>query len=186
MFERLRDALRVALEAATPPRDLRDLVRQMREAVVEAKLAVADTRDALARTERELAADQREGLNDPLPIQLGHYLNNLLHGDLGDSVSQRRPVSDILVERLPTTIELATIALTLAILIGVPLGVIAARRRNSATDVFTMVGANVGVSMPVFWLGLMLQFLFAVTLKNTFPAMIVPSIAPTCRKAARA
>jgi hypothetical protein len=59
VFERLRDALRVALEAATPPRDLRDLARQMREAVVEAKLAVADTRDAVARTERELAAEQQ-------------------------------------------------------------------------------------------------------------------------------
>ena len=62
-------------------------------------------------------------------------------------------------------------ALTLAILVGVPLGVLAARRRNSATDVVSMVGANVGVSMPVFWLALMLQFLFAVTLKNTFLAL---------------
>src|SRR6266852_1860648 len=59
MFERLRDALRVALEAATPPGDLRDLARQMREAVVEAKLAVADTRDAVARTEREVAAERQ-------------------------------------------------------------------------------------------------------------------------------
>ena len=59
MFERLRDALRAALDAATPPRDLRDLVRQMREAVVEAKLAVADTREATARAERELAAERQ-------------------------------------------------------------------------------------------------------------------------------
>jgi peptide/nickel transport system permease protein len=113
----------------------------------------------------------REGLDDPLPVQLGRYINDLLHGDLGESSSQRRPVSDILIERLPTTIELSIAALTLAILVGVPLGVLAARRRNSATDVVTMVGANVGVSMPVFWLGLMLQFLFAVTLKNTFLAL---------------
>jgi len=117
------------------------------------------------------AYNARVGLDDPLPVQLAHYLNDLLHGDLGDSVSQRRSVSDILIERLPTTIELAGAALTLAILVGVPLGVIAARRRNSAADVATMVGANVGVSMPVFWLGLMLQFLFAVTLKNTFLAL---------------
>ena len=110
----------------------------------------------------------REGLDDPLPVQLGRYINDLLHGDLGESSSQRRPVSDILIERLPTTIELSIAALTLAILVGVPLGVLAARRRNSATDVVSMVGANVGVSMPVFWLALMLQFLFAVTLKNTF------------------
>jgi hypothetical protein len=59
MFERLRDALRAALEAATPPRDLRDLARQMREAVVEAKLAVAATRDAMTGTERELAAERQ-------------------------------------------------------------------------------------------------------------------------------
>ncbi len=59
MFERLRDALRAALEAATPPRNLRELARQMREAVIEAKLAVADTRDAVVRTERELAAEQQ-------------------------------------------------------------------------------------------------------------------------------
>ena len=117
------------------------------------------------------AFTEREGLNDPLPVQLGRYLNDLLHGDLGDSVSQRRPVSDILIERLPTTIELSIAALSIAIIVGVPLGVIAARRRNSATDVVTMVGANVGVSMPVFWLALMLQYLFAVTLKNTFLAL---------------
>jgi peptide/nickel transport system permease protein len=117
------------------------------------------------------AYTEREGLNDPLPVQLAHYMGDLLHGDLGESSSQRRPVSDILIERLPTTIELSLAALGLAIVIGVPLGVLAARKRNSATDVVTMVGANVGVSMPVFWLGLMLQYLFAVTLKNTALAL---------------
>jgi peptide/nickel transport system permease protein len=117
------------------------------------------------------AYTEREGLNDPLPVQLGRYVNDLLHGDLGESASQRRPVTDLLIERLPTTIELSIAALSIAIVVGVPLGVLAARKRNSATDVVTMVGANVGVSMPVFWLGLMLQFLFAVTLKNTALAL---------------
>jgi peptide/nickel transport system permease protein len=117
------------------------------------------------------AYTEREGLNDPLPVQLGRYLGDLLHGDLGESSSQRRPVSDILIERLPTTIELSIAALGIAIVVGIPLGVLAARRRNSATDVVTMVGANVGVSMPVFWLALMLQYLFAVTLKNTVFAL---------------
>jgi ABC-type dipeptide/oligopeptide/nickel transport system permease component len=130
-----------------------------------AALGERATEDACA------AYRQREGLDDPLPVQLVRYLNDLLHGDLGESVSQRRPVSEILVERLPTTIELAGAALTIAILVGVPLGVIAARRRNSAADVGTMVGANIGVSMPVFWLALMLQYLFAVTLKNTALAL---------------
>jgi len=73
-----------------------------------------------------------------------------------------------MIERLPTTIELAVFALTIAVVVGIPLGVISAYRHNSKVDVATMVGANVGVSMPVFWLGLMLQFLFAVKLKNTF------------------
>jgi peptide/nickel transport system permease protein len=136
-------------------------------------------------TEQACAAyTQREGLDQPIPVQLGKYLGNLLTGDLGESVSQRRPVTDILIERLPTTIELSVAALSIAIVVGVPLGVLAARRRNSATDVVTMVGANVGVSMPVFWLGLMLQYLFAVTLKNTAIALppsgrLTPGVVPT-------
>ena len=113
------------------------------------------------------AYSARVGLDRPIPVQLGFYLGDLLHGDLGESVSQRRPVTDLLIERLPTTIELSLIALALAILVGVPLGVLAATRRNSPLDVGTMVVANIGVSMPVFWLGLMLQYLFAVSLKNT-------------------
>ena len=117
------------------------------------------------------AYSARVGLDRPIPVQLGLYLGDLLHGDLGESVSQRRPVTDLLIERLPTTIELSLIALVLAILVGVPLGVLAATRRNSPLNVGTMVFANIGVSMPVFWLGLMLQYLFAVSLKNTSLAL---------------
>jgi peptide/nickel transport system permease protein len=114
---------------------------------------------------------KREGLDEPIPVQLLKYIGSVFTGDLGVSVSQRRPVTDILIERLPTTIELSLAALGIAIVVGVPLGVLAARKRNSATDVVTMVGANIGVSMPVFWLGLMLQFIFAVWLKNTVFAL---------------
>jgi peptide/nickel transport system permease protein len=117
------------------------------------------------------AFEERVGLNEPIVVQLGQYLGDVVTGDLGDSVSQRRPVTDLLVERLPVTIELAVLALTLAVLVGVPLGVAAAYRHNSPTDVGTMVFANVGVAMPVFWLGLMLQYLFAVILKDTFLAL---------------
>src|SRR5262249_46455601 len=136
-------------------------------------------------TEQACAAySERVGLDEPIPVQLVKYLGNLLTGDLGESVSQRRPVSEILIERLPTTIELSVAALSLAIVVGVPLGVLAARKRNSATDVVTMVGANIGVSMPVFWIGLMLQSLFAVTLKTTAPALpasgrLTPGVVPT-------
>jgi peptide/nickel transport system permease protein len=117
------------------------------------------------------AFEERVGLNEPIVVQLGQYLGDVVTGDLGDSVSQRRPVTDLLVERLPVTIELAVLALSLAVLVGVPLGVAAAYRHNSPTDVGTMVFANVGVAMPVFWLGLMLQYLFAVILKDTFLAL---------------
>lgn len=120
------------------------------------------------------AFNQRAGLDRPIWVQFGKYLGSLSHGDLGSSFQQRRSVVTILVERLPTTIELSVLALTFAIIVGVPLGVIAAYRRNSISDVGTMVVANAGVSMPVFVLGLMAQYLFAVTLKGT-PLALPPS-----------
>jgi peptide/nickel transport system permease protein len=108
------------------------------------------------------------GLDRAIPIQFMSYLGDLLTGDLGNSLQQRRSVGSILIERLPTTIELSILALTIAVLIGVPLGVIAAYKRNSPADVGTMVLANAGVSVPVFVLGLIVQYLFAVTLKDSF------------------
>lgn len=107
---------------------------------------------------------RNKGLDEPLPVQLGIYIGDIVKGDLGDSIRFSRPVSQMLVERLPMTIELATAALLIAVVVGVTLGVISAMRHNSAVDVGTMVVANVGVSMPVFWLGLMLIWLFAATL----------------------
>lgn len=117
---------------------------------------------------------RREGLDRPIVVQFGRYLGDLVQGDLGDSVSQRRPVTDLLIERLPITLELAVAALFLATLVGVPLGVISAYRHNTKTDVVTMVGANVGVSMPVFLLGLLLQYVFAKSLRDT-PFGLPPS-----------
>jgi peptide/nickel transport system permease protein len=109
------------------------------------------------------------GLNEPVPVQLGIYMRNImLEGDFGTSIRFRRPVSLILIERLPVTIELGVSALLLAIAIGVPAGIVSAVKRNSSIDVATMVGANIGVSMPVYWLGLMLAYLFAILLKDTF------------------
>ena len=117
------------------------------------------------------AFNKREGLDRPIIVQLGRYLNNLIHGDFGMSFSQRRPVTTIMVERLPVTIELAAFALLFAIIVGVPLGVLAAYKRNSIADAGTMIIANAGVSMPVFVLGLMLQYVFAVMLKGTVFAL---------------
>lgn len=116
----------------------------------------------------------RNGLNEPLPIQFGIYLRNFMQGDLGDSLRFKRPVTELLVERLPTTVELGIFALIFAIGLGIPLGVISAYRHKSAIDVGTMIGANMGVSMPVFWLGLMLAYIFGVLLKDT-PFALPPS-----------
>ncbi|MCY4539739.1 MAG: ABC transporter permease [Chloroflexi bacterium] len=117
---------------------------------------------------------RRNGLDQPLPIQFVVYLRNFSQGDLGDSMRFHRPVMELLVERLPTTVELGLFALLFAIVVGVPLGVLSAYRHKSILDVGTMVGANIGVSMPVFWLGLMLAYLFAVLLKDT-PLALPPS-----------
>ena len=107
------------------------------------------------------------GLNDPIWVQLGIYIRNVVTFNLGESLRFSIPVSQLLIERLPLTIELATSALIIAVAVGVPLGIIAARRHNTAIDGGTMAFANIGVSMPVFWLGLMLAYLFAVVLKDT-------------------
>ena len=117
---------------------------------------------------------ERYGLNEPLPVQFAIYVGNVLRGDLGNSLRYSRSVGDLLAERLPTTVELAVTALTFAVLVGIPLGIISAYRHNSAVDVGTMMGANIGVSMPVFWLGLMLAYVFGVLLKDT-PFALPPS-----------
>jgi peptide/nickel transport system permease protein len=117
---------------------------------------------------------ERAGLNRTIPEQLIIYVGRSLQGDFGSSSRFGREVSALIIERLPTTIELAIAALFVATLVGIPLGITSAYRHNSAVDVGTMVGANLGVSMPVFWLGLMLAYLFAVVLKDT-PLALPPS-----------
>ena len=115
-----------------------------------------------------------KGLDKPIPIQFGIYLKDLAQGDFGESIRFKRPITTILIERLPLTVELGLLAVTFAIIIGIPLGIISALKRNSATDVVTMVIANIGVSMPVFWLGLMLAYVFALLLKDT-PLQLPPT-----------
>jgi peptide/nickel transport system permease protein len=116
----------------------------------------------------------RYGLDQSIPVQFGRYLEQLAAGDLGDSIKHSQPVTELLIERLPTTVELTIFAMLLAIIVGVPLGLISAYRRNSPVDVGTMMFANLGVSMPVFVLGLLLAFLFAIVLKDT-PFSLPPS-----------
>ncbi len=112
---------------------------------------------------------ERNGLNEPIPIQFGIYLKQIvIDRDLGESFRFGRPVIDIIVERLPVTVELAISAMIFATILGVILGVVSAYWHNSAIDVATMIGANIGISIPVFVLGLLLQYVFALLLKDTF------------------
>jgi len=111
---------------------------------------------------------KRNGLDRSIPIQFGIYLKDIFRGDLGDSFRQGRPSMEILIERLPTTIELSIYAMIFAMVVGIPLGIISAYWRNSPVDVSTMVLANIGVSTPVFVLGLLLEYLFAIIFKDTF------------------
>ncbi|HZD56812.1 MAG TPA: ABC transporter permease [Anaerolineales bacterium] len=117
---------------------------------------------------------RQRGLDQPIPVQFGIYMRDVLKGDFGDSIRFSRPVMSILIERLPLTIELGLMALTIAVLVGIPLGIISAIRRNSIADVTTMIVANTGVSMPVYWLGLMLAYIFALVLRDT-PFWLPPS-----------
>jgi peptide/nickel transport system permease protein len=120
------------------------------------------------------AFNVRYGLNKPIPVQFGIYMRDILQGNLGQSFRYGRSVTSLMMERLPVTIELALCALLFAVAVGVPLGMASAYRRNSTVDVGTMVVANIGVSMPVFWLGLMLAYIFALALKGT-PLQLPPS-----------
>ncbi|MGH9233918.1 MAG: ABC transporter permease [Acidimicrobiales bacterium] len=118
--------------------------------------------------------NERYGFNDPMIVQFGGYVGDVLSGDLGESIRLRQPVTDLLVERLPVTLQLSLAALLIAVVVGVPLGVLAGTRHGSKTDVATIVGANLGVSIPVFVLGLILQYVFAKQLHGT-PFELPPS-----------
>jgi len=114
------------------------------------------------------------GLDQPIPTQFGIYIGEVFRGELGESIRTKQPVTELIVQRLPMTVELTMAAMTFATIFGVFFGVIAAYWSNSRIDVGMMVGANIGVSMPVFWLGLMLAYVFALLLKDT-PLWLPPS-----------
>jgi ABC-type dipeptide/oligopeptide/nickel transport system permease component len=104
-------------------------------------------------------------LDDPLPVQFGHYLWGVVRGDLGTSYITQRPILGDLAERFPKTLQLAAAAMLLAVLAGVSLGVLASWRPGGLVDRFSMLLAYVGVSFPVYWVGLLLILLFSVTLR---------------------
>jgi peptide/nickel transport system permease protein len=110
------------------------------------------------------------GLNLAWYLRLGRYLAGLLHGDLGRSIFESQSVARLIVDRLGATLELAVAAMLVALVLGISLGVVAAVWRGRAADVFSMLVAQLGVSMPVYWLGIMLVLVFAVWL-NWLPAI---------------
>jgi len=107
---------------------------------------------------------QRYRLDQPLPMQYLYWVGGVLRGDLGESMRLGLPVSQLIAEKLPVTLQLATMAMTFALLIGIPAGVLSAVKKGTAWDVGANVFALWGLSTPNFWLGIMLIFLFSVQL----------------------
>jgi ABC-type dipeptide/oligopeptide/nickel transport system permease component len=122
------------------------------------------------------------GLDLPLWQQYLHYMGKLLSGDLGRSIFGSEPVAKLLIERLPNTFALTVASLAIAILLGMPLGFFSAYRKGSWIDSLFMVAAVFGVSMPSFWLGLLLLLLFSLTLDwlpvagGDWNSMILPAL----------
>ena len=116
------------------------------------------TPEAITRVRHEF------GLDQPLPLQYGVYLWNVVRGDFGESLDSHRPVLTEFTPRFPATVELALGAITVALCVGIPVGLLSASRPNSVMDRFGMALALTGVSLPVFWLGLMLVYIFSVYL----------------------
>ena len=131
------------------------------------------------------AMREEMGLNDPVLVQYGRYMVNLLHGDMGTSYTNQRPVAHEVFSRVPATFELALVSAVVSILIAIPLGVVAAVKQNTLFDNLSMVLSLVGISMPAFWLALMLMLVFSLRL-GWFPvqgnsdgwrSFVLPSIA---------
>jgi peptide/nickel transport system permease protein len=119
--------------------------------------------DATPAQRAQLRSDL--GLDKPFPVQFGHFVANAAEGEFGLSLRQGRKVSSLIVERLPATLELATIAAILALVVGVPLGVYAAIRRGTWGSQVVLVLSLIGVSLPTFLIGILLILFFAVLLK---------------------
>jgi peptide/nickel transport system permease protein len=123
------------------------------------------------------------GLDQPLYVQYFHYVENIAHGDFGQSIRTGRPVLDEILARLPITMELAFWSIIITIVIGVIAGIIAATRQNTFGDVGVMIASLIGVSLPNFWLGIILILYFSVKLQwfpvagwGSFSHVVLPAI----------
>ena len=123
-----------------------------------ALIIAGEERDPVALAEIR----ERYHLNDPIPVQYGYWLLGLLSGDMGESIRNKLPVSELILSKLPVTIQLALMAMAVAIAIGIPAGIVSAVRKNTAWDVGANVVALSGISIPNFWLGIMLIMLVSV------------------------
>jgi peptide/nickel transport system permease protein len=127
----------------------------------------------------------KEGLDKPFLVQFGNYVwKAVTRGDIGRSYDTKRPVVQEIIAAFPATLKLAAFAIVIAILLGLPCGILSAIKQYSIFDTVAMIFAMIGLSMPVFWLGLLLILLFSVHLRwlpssgfDTFKAMILPSLA---------
>ena len=134
--------------------------------------------ETIARLRRELRLD------DPVPVQFAHYAGGVLSGDLGTSYVTGRPILQDVAERFPKTLLLAATAMVLAALIGISIGVVTARWPGGLLDRITLGAAYLGISFPVYWVGLLLILLFAVTLRWLPPSgygraqyLVLPALA---------
>ena len=126
----------------------------------------------------------REGLNDPFLVQFGNYVwKAVTKGDIGRSYITKRSVAQEVLAAFPATLKLSALAMLIAILVGLPCGILSAIKQYSLFDTVTMIFAMIGLSMPVFWLGLLLILLFSVHLRwlpssgfGTFKATILPAV----------
>jgi len=132
------------------------------------QLLPGDPALAMAGEERDPAViaflREKYHLDEPLPVRYGLWINGVLHGDLGESIRIKRPVLDLVKEKLPVTGELALLALLVALGIGVPIGILAAVKNNTVIDYGATMAALWGLSIPNFWLGILLILLFSVEL----------------------
>lgn len=127
---------------------------------------------------------QKLGFNDPLYIQYWRFISKAVQGDFGESLYYHVPAMDLIVERLPASLQLSLAAMILALVVAIPIGIISAVYRGSALDMGSMLAALFGLSMPHFWLGIMFIMIFSVKLgwlptsgRGTFAQLIMPSLA---------
>lgn len=141
-----------------------------------------------ATVEEVEALREAMGLNDPILVQYGRFVTRAVQGDFGESIRHRESALALVAERLPATIELSVTGMAIALVVGVPLGIIAAIRHQTISDLGAMFVALIGQSMANFWLGIMLIYVFAVQLNllpsfghGTWKHLVLPAVALATR-----